>query len=75
MQHRQVAAALDSRAIRRRTLERDQNAIGGGIGGRRGANRARRHSFGNQAASDAAEIAAIEKISTRILAERQDERI
>src|SRR6202043_3626695 len=46
--------------------------VGSGVGCRCGADRASRDSFGNQAASDAAEIVAIEKIGARILAERQD---
>ena len=72
MQHGQVAAD-SGRAILPLALERDKNTTSGGVGCRRGANRASRHDFRGQAAAYAAEIVAVEKIGARILAQRQDE--
>jgi hypothetical protein len=56
-----------------RALERDKYAVRSGIGCRRGPDRAGRHNCRGKAASYAAEVVAVEKIDTRILAERQDE--
>src|SRR5215469_808149 len=61
--------------MRSSALECDEHAVGGGIGRRRGADRARRHGFRNEAAADAAEIIAIEDIRVSVLAEGEDERL
>src|SRR6516162_9776584 len=61
--------------MRSSALECDEYAVGGGIGRRRGADRARRHGFRNEAAADAAEIIAIEDVGMRVFAERKDERL
>ena len=56
-------------------MEGDEHAAGRGKSGRRGADRARRHGFGDEAAAEAAEIAAIQKIGAPVLAEREQQRL